>query len=111
MVAIQNLERGGGTINITGLSGGNRPHIVADEASCHIEVRAERQTTLNAMTDELHRIISEPHIEGTSLEFKKISGRPAMEFNDGTEKTLVRRGANRTGCGRQITARPYRWRF
>ena len=88
MVAIQNLERGGGTINITGLSGGYRPHIVADEASCHIEVRAERQTTLDAMTDELHRIISEPHIEGTSLEFKKISGRPAMEFNDGTEKLL-----------------------
>ena len=88
MVAIQNLERGGGTINITGLSGGYRPHIVADEASCHIEVRAERQTTLDSMTDELHRIISEPHIEGTSLEFKKISGRPAMEFNDGTEKLL-----------------------
>ena len=88
MVAIQNLERGGGTINITGLSGGYRPHIVADEASCHIEVRAERQTILDSMTDELHRIISEPHIEGTSLEFKKISGRPAMEFNDGTEKLL-----------------------
>ena len=88
MVAIQNLEQGGGSINITGLSGGHRPHIVADEASCHIEVRADRQATLDAMTDELHRIISEPHIEGTSLEFKKISGRPAMEFNHGTEKLL-----------------------
>ena len=88
MVAIQNLERGGGSINITGLSGGHRPHIVADEASCHIEVRADRQATLDAMTDELHRIVSKADINGTRSEFKKISGRPAMEFNHGTEKLL-----------------------
>ncbi len=88
MVAIQNLEQGGGTINITGLSGGYRPHIVADEAFCHIEVRADRQATLDAMTDELHRIVSKADIDGTRSEFKKISGRPAMEFNHGTEKLL-----------------------
>lgn len=88
MVAIQNLERGDGTINITGLSGGHRPHIVADEASCHIEVRADRQATLDSMTDELHRIISESHIDGTRSIFQKISGRPAMEFNHGTEQLL-----------------------
>ena len=86
MVTIQNLEQKGGTINITGLSGGDRPHIVADKASCHIEVRADRQTTLDSMTDELLRIVSKSHIEGTHSEFKKISGRPAMEFNHGTEK-------------------------
>ena len=88
MVTIQNLEQKGGTINFTGLSGGDRPHIVADKASCHIEVRADRQTTLDSMTDELLRIVSKSHIEGTHSEFKKISGRPAMEFNHGTEKLL-----------------------
>ena len=88
MVTIQNLEQKGGTINFTGLSGGDRPHIVADKASCHIEVRADRQTNLDSMTDELLRIVSKSHIEGTHSEFKKISGRPAMEFNHGTEKLL-----------------------
>lgn len=88
MVAIQNLERSGGTVNITNLSGGNRPHIVADEASCHIEVRAEQQSVFDSMMDELRHITSNPHIEGTHSEFQTLGGRPVMEFNDGT-KMLV----------------------
>ena len=88
ILAIQNLEQIGGTINITGLSGGDRPHIVADEATCHAEMRAERQPTLDSMTDELRRIISDSHIDGTHSRFEKISGRPAMECNHATEKLL-----------------------
>ena len=88
MVAIQKLEREGGTVNITGLSGGHRPHIVADEASCHIEVRAERQAIFDSMTDELRRITSSPHIEGTRSEFEILGGRPVMEFNAGTERLV-----------------------
>ena len=88
MVAIQKLEREGGTVNITGLSGGHRPHIVADEASCHIEVRAERQAIFDSMTDELRRITSNPHIKGTCSEFEILGGRPVMEFNAGTERLV-----------------------
>ena len=88
MVAIQKLEREGGTVNITGLSGGHRPHIVADEASCHVEVRAERQAIFDSMTDELRRITSSPHIEGTRSEFQILGGRPVMEFNAETEKLV-----------------------
>ena len=88
MVAIQKLEREGGIVNITGLSGGHRPHIVADEASCHIEVRAERQAIFDSMTDELRRITSSPHIEGTRSEFEILGGRPVMEFNAGTERLV-----------------------
>ena len=88
MVAIQKLEREGGTVNITGLSGGHRPHIVADEASCHVEVRAERQAIFDSMTDELRRITSSPHIEGTRSDFQILGGRPVMEFNAETEKLV-----------------------
>ena len=88
MVAIQKLEREGGTVNITGLSGGHRPHIVADEASCYVEVRAERQAIFDSMTDELRRITSSPHIEGTRSEFEILGGRPVMEFNAGTERLV-----------------------
>ena len=88
MVAIQKLEREGGTVNITGLSGGHRPHIVADEASCHVEVRAERQAIFDSMTDELRRITSSPHIEGTRSEFQILGGRPVMEFNAETERLV-----------------------
>ncbi len=88
MVAIQSLERAGGTINITGLAGGNRPHIVADEASCHVEVRAERQDILDDMTNALRGIVSRPHVEGTRASFENISGRPAMEPNAQTERLL-----------------------
>ena len=88
MVAIQKLEREGGTVNITGLSGGHRPHIVADEASCHVEVRAEQQAIFDSMTDELRRITSSPHIEGTRSEFEILGGRPVMEFNAGTERLV-----------------------
>ncbi len=88
MVAIQKLEREGGTVNITGLSGGHRPHIVANEASCHIEVRAERQAIFDFMMEELHRITSSPHIEGTHSEFEILSGRPVMEFNAGARRLV-----------------------
>ena len=88
MVAIQKLEREGGTVNITGLSGGHRLHIVADEASCHIEVRADRQAIFDSMTDELRRITSSPHIEGTRSKFQILGGRPVMEFNAETEKLV-----------------------
>ena len=88
MMAIQKLEREGGTVNITGLSGGRRPHIVADEASCHVEVRAERQTIFDSMTDELLRITSIPYIEGTHSEFQKLGGRPVMEFNAGAKRLV-----------------------
>ena len=88
MVAIQKLDREGGTVNITGLSGGHRPHIVADEASCHVEVRAERQAIFDSMTDELRRITSSPHIAGTRSEFQILGGRPVMEFNAETEKLV-----------------------
>ena len=88
MVDVQSLARDGGTINITGLSGGARPHIVADEASCHIEVRADRQATLDSMMDALRQTISRPHIKGTRAEFDNISGRPAMELSRGTERLI-----------------------
>ena len=89
MVAIQNLEREGGTINITGLAGGHRPHIVADAASCHVEMRADRQATLDSMTNEMARIVAAPHIAGTRPEFENISERPVMECNRATEKLLA----------------------
>ena len=89
MVAIQQLAREDGTVNITGLSGGRRPHIVADEASCQVELRTNRQVTLDSMTDELHRIVSKSHIQETHSAFKKISGRPAMEFNAGTGQLIA----------------------
>ena len=88
MVAIQKLECAGGTVNITGLSGGRRPHIVADEASCHVEMRAERQAIFDSMTDELRRITSSPHIEGTHSEFQELGGRPVMEFNAGAKRLV-----------------------
>lgn len=89
MVAIQSLACAGGTINITGLAGGPRPHIVADAASCHVEMRADRQATLDAMTNALARVIAAPHIAGTRAEFEPISARPVMERSRGTEKLLA----------------------
>ncbi len=106
MVVIQGLEREGGTINITGLSGGERPHIVADEASCHVEIRADRQATLHSMANALCRMIAEPHIEGTHLEFQKLGGRPAMECNQGTEKLLLAAGKIARNAGVQFRHTP-----
>ncbi|MDA1000703.1 MAG: M20 family metallopeptidase [bacterium] len=79
------LTREGGTVNVTGLSGGERPHIVAASAGCFVEIRADRQQTLDGMAAELRELIAKPAIDGTSLELTIKGGRPAMERNEKTD--------------------------
>lgn len=82
---VYGLAREGGTVNVTGLSGGERPHIVAASAGCFTEIRADRQQTLDEMAAELRDLIAKPAIDGTSLELTIKGGRPAMEKNEKTE--------------------------
>ena len=79
------LARPGGTVNVTGLSGGERPHIVAGRAACFIEARAETQATLDEMERELLALAGRPALEGTKLAFERRGGRPAMERNAKTD--------------------------
>ncbi|MEK6710045.1 MAG: M20 family metallopeptidase, partial [Nitrospinota bacterium] len=75
------LERPGGTVNVTGLAGGERPAIVAGEASCFVELRADTQATLEEMERELLALAGRPALEGTKLAFERRGGRLAMERN------------------------------
>jgi glutamate carboxypeptidase len=88
IVRIYGLARPGGTINVTGVTGGERPHIVAGDASCFIEVRACQQEVLDAMHDEMTALIEKPALDGTSLHFEPLGGRPAMERTPGTDRLL-----------------------
>ena len=102
MVDVQRLAGAGGTVNITGLSGGERPHVVADAASCHVEFRADRQADLDSMADALRRMIATPHIEGTRAEFEVTGGRPAMERSRGTERLLSIAAGIARGAGVEL---------
>jgi glutamate carboxypeptidase len=82
------LARPAGTMNVTGLSGGELPHIIADAASCTVEIRAEKQETLDRMRSELAEIIRSPEVEGTTLTFEEEGGRPAMEATEDTGELL-----------------------
>ena len=84
----QTLERPGGTVNVTGLSGGERPHIVAGEAACFIEARAETQAVLDQMEWELLALAKQPALRGTRLAFERKGGRPAMERNRKTDALI-----------------------
>ncbi|MEE9241513.1 MAG: M20 family metallopeptidase [bacterium] len=88
IVRIYNLARIGGTINVTGLAGGERPHIIAENASCFVEIRAWQQKTLDVMRDEMTALIQKPVLDGTSLRFDPLGGRPAMERTPDTDKLL-----------------------
>jgi glutamate carboxypeptidase len=88
IVRIYNLERPGSTINITGLRGGEHPHIIADTAGCTVEFRAWKQETLNDMLDDLAEITRTPEVDETRIVIKEIGGRPAMETTADTELLL-----------------------
>ncbi len=88
IVRIYGLARPGGTINVTGLRGGERPHIVANEAGCTVELRAEKQETLDSMRRELAEIIRTPEVKEIRLSFEESGGRPAMEPAADTELLL-----------------------
>ncbi len=106
IVRIYGLARPGGTINVTGLRGGERPHIVADEAGCTVEIRAEKQETLDAMRRELAEIVRTPEVAGTRLTFEESGGRPAMEPGEDTERLLdaAREAAREAGVPFSHTA-------
>lgn len=89
IVRAYGLVRPGGTLNVTGLSGGERPHIVADQAGCTIEIRAWQQETLNGMRHDLTENIRAPEVDGTRLSFTEDGGRPAMEAGEETEALLI----------------------
>lgn len=88
IVRIYGIARLGGTVNVTGVSGGERPHIVAENASCFVEIRAWQQGVLDAMRDEMSALIESPVLDGTSLRFEPLGGRPAMEQTPDTDKLL-----------------------
>jgi glutamate carboxypeptidase len=88
IVRAYDLVRPGGTLNVTGLSGGERPHIVADQAGCMIEIRAWQQETLDAMRNDLAKNIQTPNVDGTHLSFSEGGERPAMETGEETETLL-----------------------
>ncbi len=89
IVRIYELARDGGTVNITDLTGGRRAGIVAEDASCRIEFRAWQQTMLDAMQSDMKRIIGRPALDGTSLGFEFLHGRPAMERTAETDELLA----------------------
>jgi len=88
IVRLSGLERAGGTVNVTGLAGGERPHIVAGEASCHVELRAPSQARLDEMEEDLRGLLQKTFLDGTSLAFERLGGRPALERNAGTDRLL-----------------------
>ena len=88
IVRIYGLARPGSTVNVTGLSGGQRPHIVADAAGCTVEFRAWKQETLDDMRVGLAEIVRTPEVDGTRIAFEETGGRPALEATADTEPLL-----------------------
>lgn len=88
IVRIYRLVRTGGTVNVTSISGGERPHIIAEDASCFVELRAWQQSVLNHMQQEMEGLLKKPVLNGTTVSFEPLGGRPAMERTPATEKLL-----------------------
>ena len=86
---ISKLKVKNGTINVTGLSGGERPNIIAEKAECCIELRASEQEILKETTKKIKTIIkNKPFIQNTKSTYKILGQRPAMELNKKTDYLL-----------------------
>ena len=86
---ISKLKIKNGNINVTGLSGGERPNIVPEKAECIIELRACEQKVLEETTEKIKKIIAKkPFIPNTKSTYKILGQRPAMEFNKKTNTLL-----------------------
>ncbi len=88
IVRLAALNREEGTVNFSSLSGGDRPNIVAEHASCSVELRSDTQATLDAMMKSLEKHIGTPALEGTHVSFERSGGRPVMEMCEETEKLI-----------------------
>ena len=86
---IAKLKIQNGNVNVTGLMGGERPHIVAEKAECLIELRASEQSTLNKTNKRIKEIVTnKTFIPKTKSTYKIIGQRPAMELNQRTSALL-----------------------
>ena len=86
---IAKLKIQNGNVNVTGLMGGERPHIVAEKAECLIELRASEQITLNKTNKRIKEIVTnKTFIPKTKSTYKIIGQRPAMELNERTSALL-----------------------
>lgn len=75
----------GTTVNVGTISGGTVRNVVADLATCEIDVRVRDLPAKDAMERELERIAAEPAIPGTSCELSTHHCFGPMERNDRNE--------------------------
>ncbi len=89
----------GTTVNVGTVSGGTARNVVADEATCGIDVRALTLAAYEEFDRELRRIVSEPVIPDTSIEIGSGSCFAPMERNERNEAMyqVARQVASRLG--------------
>jgi glutamate carboxypeptidase len=98
IVALNGLSEGT-TVNVGAIHGGTRRNVVADRATCEIDVRALSVQAHAELDRELRRILSEPHIPDTHIEVSTGHCFLPMERNKRNEGLyeIAREVASRLG--------------
>lgn len=75
----------GTTLNVGVMRGGTRPNVVADWATCEIDVRVKTMRAQQDLDGELRRIAAQPVIPDTRIDLEADHCFPPMERNERNE--------------------------
>ncbi len=92
----------GTTVNVGTVRGGTRPNVVADLATCEVDVRVRTLAAREELERRLEQIVSEPFVPDTRIELASRNCFPPMERNERNEHLLDRARSVASSLGLEL---------